>query len=274
VTFESAAWIAACLESVLAQRGVGRVVVADSGSTDVTGDVVAGFVGRGVVWLPLRVNRGFGAAANRGVAETNSSAVAIVNADLVMEADALTALEAALSATERCAVVGPLVTDFAGRPYPSARSFPRLVDAIGHGFVGLVWKTNPWSHRYLDPDRVDWISGTAMVVRRSAFESVGGFDEAYFMYVEDVDLCWRLARAGWSVAVAADATVRHAVGGSSETAPFAMIVAHHRSLWRFACRSTTGWSRAALPVVAAGLVARAAAVSLRRVFVAQAPAAR
>lgn len=274
VTFQSARWIGPCLESIVGQDGVGRVVVADSASTDDTVSVVAAFADRGVTWLPLGVNHGFGAAANRGVAASISPAVVIVNADLVVEPGALVGLRAALLADDRLAIVGPSVTDLAGRPYPSARSFPRLSDAIGHGFVGLVWKTNPWSMRYLDPARVDWISGTAMLVRRKAFEVVGGFDESYFMYVEDVDLCWRLARQGWKVAVASDAVVRHFVGGSSEKAPFSMIVAHHRSLWRFARRSSQGWSRAALPAVAAGLLARAAAVSVRRLFVARAPAAR
>ncbi len=274
VTFQSSPWIAACLKSLVEQRCVGRVVVADSASTDATAAIVATFADRDVAWLPLGVNHGFGAAANRGVAMTRSPTVAIVNPDLVAEPELLARLDDALRANGHLGVVGPTVNDMTGRPYPSARSFPKLADAIGHGFVGLVWRNNPWSARYLSPDRVDWISGTAMLVRREAFESVGGFDEQYFMYVEDVDLCWRLARSHWQVALEPSAVVRHAVGGSSESAPFAMIVAHHRSLWRFARKSTMGWSRAALPVVFGGLAVRTAAVAVRRLFVRRAPAAR
>lgn len=258
----------------MAQRHVGRIVVVDCASTDATAAVVSEVVDRGVAWIPLGVNLGFGAAANRGVAATRSPTVFIVNPDLVAEPESIARLNATLVADGRLGVVGPTVTDMSGHHYPSARSFPNLLDAIGHGFVGLVWRNNPWSIRYLTPTSADWVSGTAMLVRREAFDAVGGFDEQYFMYVEDVDLCWRLARSNWQVTVAPAAVVRHVVGGSSESAPFAMIVAHHRSLWRFARKSTTGWSRASLPVVFAGLAARATAVAVLRLFVRRPPAAR
>jgi N-acetylglucosaminyl-diphospho-decaprenol L-rhamnosyltransferase len=103
---------------------------------------------------------------------------------------------------------------------------------------------------------VEWVSGACMLVRRSAFEQVGGFDPAYFMYVEDVDLCWRLRQEGWTVAYEPAGRVVHAVGASSQLAPYRMIVAHHRSLFRFANRTTTGARRAVLPAVAAALGVR------------------
>jgi N-acetylglucosaminyl-diphospho-decaprenol L-rhamnosyltransferase len=103
---------------------------------------------------------------------------------------------------------------------------------------------------------VDWVSGACMLVRRSAFEAVGGFDEGYFMYVEDVDLCWRLARAGWRIGYEPSGRVVHALGASSRLMPYRMIAAHHRSLLRFASRTTTGGRRAVLPLVAAGLGVR------------------
>ena len=95
-----------------------------------------------------------------------------------------------------------------------------------------------------------------MLLRRSAFEAVGGFDERYFMYVEDVDLCWRTWQAGWRVAYEPAGRVVHAIGVSSELAPYRMIMAHHRSLWRFAVRSAGPRRRPLLPVVAVGLAVR------------------
>lgn len=274
VTYQSEAWISPCLESVLRQEGIGRVVVADSASTDGTAARVRAFADRGVEWLATGANRGFGAAANRGIAATASPIVLLINPDLFVEDGAIAALRAALTADSGLGVVGPKVCDLDGTPYPSARSFPNLFDAAGHAFVGLISKKNPWSKRYLAPDRVEWVSGTAMLLRRSAFESVGGFDESYFMYVEDVDLCWRLRQNGFGAALAPAGVVRHAIGGSSESVPYRMIVAHHVSLWRFARRSTTGAARLFLPLVAVGLVARAGAVSVRRVMVRRAPAAQ
>jgi N-acetylglucosaminyl-diphospho-decaprenol L-rhamnosyltransferase len=96
------------------------------------------------------------------------------------------------------------------------------------------------------------------MTRRLAFDSVGGFDESYFMYVEDVDLCWRLGRAGWRTRFEPAAEVVHFQGVSTSRRPYRMLVAHHRSLWRFARRSSSGRDRALLPLVAAGLVARCA----------------
>ena len=274
VTYESERWIDGCLASLVDQPGVGKIVVVDNASTDATGSMVAQHAGRGVQWLALGVNPGFGSAANRGVASTLSAAVLILNPDLIVGPGAVQILRSRLLTDAHLAIVGPAVTDLAGVPYPSARSFPNLVDAAGHAFAGLFWRDNPWSGRYLQPKRIDWVSGTAMLVRRDAFESVGGFDESYFMYVEDVDLCWRLTRAGWSVDVEDAAVVRHGVGGSSGRAPYRMIAAHHRSLWRFARRSATSTQRLALPIVAVGLAIRAGLVALQHRRTGRPPAAR
>jgi len=149
------------------------------------------------------------------------------------------------------------------------RTFPDLVDAIGHGLLGAVAPANRFTRRYrmLDWDHsqaaaVDWVSGACLLVRRSAWDVVGGFDPAYFMYLEDVDLCWRAGRAGWAVGYEPAARVLHVQGASTRRRPYRMLVAHHRSLWRFARTTTTGGRRAALPVVAVGLVARLAVTSV------------
>jgi len=115
------------------------------------------------------------------------------------------------------------------------------------------------------PVMVDWVSGACFMTRRSAFEQVGGFDEAYFMYAEDVDLCWRLGRSGWQVAYAPMAEVTHLQGVSTDRHPYRMIFEHHRSLLRFAVRSTVGWRRALLPLMALGIATRAGLAGLRRV---------
>jgi N-acetylglucosaminyl-diphospho-decaprenol L-rhamnosyltransferase len=94
------------------------------------------------------------------------------------------------------------------------------------------------------------------MARRSAFEELGGFDESYFMYGEDVDLGWRAHRAGWQVAYVPTAAVTHLGAVSTRRAPYRMLLAHHRSALRFAGRSLEGPKKAALPAVAAALGAR------------------
>jgi N-acetylglucosaminyl-diphospho-decaprenol L-rhamnosyltransferase len=150
-----------------------------------------------------------------------------------------------------------------GSLYPSAREFPRLIDALGHGLFGLVAPRNRFTRRYrmLDSDhrrttRVNWVSGACFLARRQAWDEVGGFDPAYFMYMEDVDLCWRLGQAGWAVGYEPAAEALHVQGVSASRHPYRMLLAHHRSMWRFARTTRTGRGRVALPVVAVGLAAR------------------
>ncbi|MFN2608243.1 MAG: glycosyltransferase family 2 protein [Acidimicrobiales bacterium] len=250
-----------CVASLRAE-GVGDVVVVDNDSADGSDAALAG-ADPAATFLPTGANLGFGRAANRGVGATTAPLVLILNPDAVVCPGAVAALVAALGADPSLAVVGPRVDNPDGSRYPSVRRFPDLGVALGHAFVGLVCPDNRFSRRYkmLDadcdrPGDVDWVSGTCLLARRGAFEAVGGFDEAYFMYVEDVDLCWRLGRAGWRVGYVPEARVVHTVGASSDLAPYRMIAAHHRSLLRFAGRTTTGARRAVLPLVAAGLAVR------------------
>lgn len=271
VNYNAAKHLVECLASVAGDRQhVGEIVVVDNASTDDSPAVVADHAS--VRWLEVGANVGFGAAANRGIAATRAPFVLLLNPDATVRPGAVVAMLAAMRGP-RIGVVGPTVENTDGTTYPSARSFPKLGDAVGHAFVGLVSTNNPWSRRYLAPVRPEWISGTAMLVRRIAFEEVGGFDERYFMYVEDVDLCRRLAAGGWTVAVAGDAVVRHAIGGSSEAVPYRMIAAHHRSLWRYARRTTNGAGRLGLPVVGLGIAVRAVAAMAVRVVRNRPPAA-
>jgi N-acetylglucosaminyl-diphospho-decaprenol L-rhamnosyltransferase len=114
-------------------------------------------------------------------------------------------------------------------------------------------------YRLLDIDRtapsndVEWVSGSCFLIRRTAWEQLGGFDEAYFMYAEDVDLCWRARRLGWRVGYEPAAVVAHVQGASTSQVPYRMILEHHRSLLRFSARSLQGAQRLLLPVVAVGL---------------------
>lgn len=267
VSHNSAHDLPGCLDSIRDEGSgvVGLVVVVDNASADGSAAVVA--ARPFATWIATGVNLGFGGGANRGVAATATSSapyVAVLNPDTVVEPWALGRMVQVLDDRPELAAVGPLVLVGDGSVYPSARTFPSLIDAAGHAVLGSISADNPFTRRYVGSGRPDWISGTAMVIRRAAFESVGGFDEAYFMYVEDVDLCWRWRRAGLLVDKVPQAVVHHAIGGSSEGAPFAMIAAHHRSLWRFAVRTTTGWRRALLPVVAIGLGVRMVLITARR----------
>jgi N-acetylglucosaminyl-diphospho-decaprenol L-rhamnosyltransferase len=264
VNFNAAPHLAPCVAS-LRDNGVHRVVVVDNGSTDGSRHVLSG---AGVHWVDAGANLGYGAAANVGAAWLAGADLLICNPDVVARPGTVAALRQRMAAEEDLAVVGPRLENPDGSLYPSARAFPDMVDAVGHGLLGLLAPANRFTRRYrmLDWDharaaRVDWVSGAFMLVRRSAWDDLGGFDPAYFMYMEDVDLCWRAHRCGYGVAYEPAAVVTHVQGASSRQHPYRMLAAHHRSMWRFARRFTTGGRRAVLPVIGAGLAARWAVTS-------------
>ena len=271
VNYESGSDLVRCVEDWRAD-GATEVVIVDNGSRDGSVDQVRSRYPDVYVVVPGR-NLGYGAAANRGVAATATPLIVVSNPDLEVRPGTLVDLARALADHPGWALAGPLIRTTTGERYPSARRFPNLVDAGGHALLGIFVPDNRFTRSYQrneldratgDPVEVDWVSGACFVVRRSAFEQVGGFDEAYFMYAEDVDLCWRLGQDGWSAGYVPAAEVTHRQGGSTDHHPYRMIVEHHRSLLRFAGRSTRGWRRVLLPLVAIGIVTRAGLACLAR----------
>lgn len=261
VNYNAGRALADCVASLETEL-VDDIVVVDNGSRDGSMETLAASCPEARRILAGR-NLGYGGAANLGARTTSSEYVLVCNPDLVAKPGAVATLLAVLEDRPDVAIAGPMLRESSGVVYPSGREFPGMGEAIGHGFVGLFWGGNPWTRRYRrigqeqhHAREADWVSGAFFVVRRKAFDAVGGFDERYFMYVEDVDLCWRLHRAGWAVRYEPAAEVVHEQGRSASQHPYRMLLAHHRSMWRFASEKTEGRERLLLPVVGAGLVVR------------------
>ncbi len=250
-----------CVASLRAE-GVADVIVVDNASSD--GSVSALVAADGAVRLvQTGANLGYGAGANRGIEVATSEFVLVTNPDVAVHAGALAVLVEVLGADPTLAVVGPRILEPDGTRYPSARRFPSMLDAAGHALLGDLVPTNPFTRRYrlgyldaVDVTDVDWVSGACFLARRRALEELGGFDESYFMYAEDTDLCWRARRGGWGVAYVPDAVVTHLQGLSTARRPYFMLLAHHRSVFHFAARTERGWRRLALPAMAALLTVR------------------
>lgn len=265
VNYEAGTLLRECVRSLLADSSAGAVdlVVVDNGSRDGSVDQLqSAFPDVRVIRAPGNV--GYARAANLGIASTKAPIVAVLNPDTVVEPGAAGALLDRLLHEPRLAACGPRLRNLDGSDYPSARSFPSVPVAIGHGLLGLWWPRNPFTVRYrqLDADPaaprlVDWVSGAAVWLRRSALDEVGGWDERYFMYLEDTDLCWRLRRAGWEVAYEPSAVIVHAQGVSASRRPYRMLLEHHRSAWRFARIRLTGPRAALLPFAAVYFAVRA-----------------
>lgn len=272
VNFNAGEHLVRCVRSLRAE-GLSTIVVVDNASSDGSLEAAAG-ADPALVLVRTGANLGFGAGANRGAARVEHELILVCNPDIETEANAVKELVAALDRDPGAGIVGPRIENTDGTVYPSPRTFPALGVAVGHAFLGLVMPRNRYTRRYrmLDADRtrsasaVDWVSGSCFLVRASTWRDLGGFDEAYFMYAEDVDLCWRAGRAGWRTAFEPAARVVHAQGVSTDQHPYRMIAAHHRSLLRFSAQTMTGVRRVLLPFVATGLALRGAISCAQRAF--------
>ncbi len=262
VTYNPGETLEAFLSSLADAGAVASVTVVDSDSPRRTAEAVARKHGASFVAMPA--NLGYGAAANAGARLGSAPFIAICNSDVVVAPGSFAALAAAGEAEPSIGALGPRILESDGSLYPSARPLPSVWLGTGHALLGRVWPTNPFTRRYrraLDPDGpgVDagWLSGSCLVVRREAFERIGGFDEGFFMFMEDVDLGRRLGRAGYRCRWVPAATITHVGGHSWRSDPAPMIRAHHASAARYVGLAFPGWWRAPLRgVMRWGLKAR------------------
>ena len=271
VTHETRDEVLGCLASVGPDE-VDETVVVDAGSTDDTVDVVASrHPGVRIVALD---NVGFGRAVNAGVRVTTAGTLVIANADVRFAPGAIVRLAEGIAASSDLGALGPLVRYPDGSIQASARRRPGPVTALVHAALGWVWSGNPATRRYraldLDPHvarDVDILSGCALALRRRAFEDVGGFDPAYRLYVEDVDLSDRLRAAGWRLATEPRAEVVHRVGASTSSHPWRSRLQHARSIDLYLSRRSRVLRLVVRPavvvVLAAWVVLSGTSVALR-----------
>lgn len=260
-----------CLASV-AEQDPAEVIVVDNASTDGSLELLER-EHPGVRVVRNDRNLGFAAAANRGVAEAACPYVLLLNPDAFIRPGALQALRDALHERPRAAAVAALVLNPDGTIQPTNRIFPSLWQSALHGFIGIVWPGNPGTRAYTLTEAdfthartIGWVAGTAVAVRREAFDAVDGFDETFFFFVEDVDLCRRWWNAGWEVWVEPAAVVEHAWGGSWTQRPLRFLWIHQRSLFRYVTKHRRGPWVLAYPVIAAALGLRFILLAIRWLF--------
>jgi GT2 family glycosyltransferase len=243
VTYNSAAHVAACLRSVSrAVEGIGaELILVDNASTDGTAAIVRRDFPH-VRAIEHRTNMGFAAGVNAGLAAAAGRYVAWINPDAEVVDGRFADVVAWLDAHPEVGIAGLKLVDADGHVEPSARAFPGFYSALGHRYSLLTrfWPGNPFSKRYLQTDAnrggiapAQWVSGAALVHRRELARDLGGLDEQFFMYCEDVDFCYRASKSGVHVRYLPLVTLRHAIGGSSSGVKRAMIRARHDSLWRY-----------------------------------------
>jgi GT2 family glycosyltransferase len=208
-----------------------EIVVVDNGSTDGSVDMVRTEF-PAVRLEVLADNPGYGAAANHAMAVSTSTYLLLLNPDALVRPGALAALSRYLDQHPGAGVVGPRLLNADGTLQRSCHGFPRpwapplrrraLVSWINRLGGVREWWLESWSH---DRARaVPWVTGAALAIRREAFDAVGGFDERFHMYFEEVDLSYRLKKSGWETHFTPSAQVVHLGGASTEQCRPAMLL--------------------------------------------------
>lgn len=256
-----------CLESIFEQkpRYAWEVIVADNASSDRSGEMVEAEFPRAHL-MRFPTNLGFCAGNNRAVPQKPGRYVLFLNPDTRVTPCALDGLIEFADAHADAGIVGPKLLNRDGSLQYSCRSFPDL----GAGFfrntpLGRLFPRNRFTRDYLLTDwdhaavrDVDWVSGAALLIRREALEQTGGFDEGFYMYCEDVDLCYRAHERGWRVLYYPDSVIYHTIGRSTDKVPTRATYYFHTSMYRFYkkhyARRTPLYIR---PLIIPGLVARA-----------------
>ncbi len=221
VTWNTRDLTADCIESVLSNAGtsLSEIVVVDNASADGTSDMLAERF-PAVRCVRNERNHGFAFANNQGAAASSSEVLLLLNSDARLTPGALDAMVEVLARQPRAAVVGARLVNGDGSFQASHSRFPSLLreflilSGLGRLLYGRHYPSRgPETER--GPQIVDYVEGACLLVRRQAYQDVGGMDVGYFMYAEEVDLCHALREAGWQIWYQPAARVIHLAGGSS-----------------------------------------------------------
>lgn len=265
-TYNSKRHLAACFTSLRAytQDVTIELIVVDNASADGTPGVVASEYPDARLVRRAK-NGGYAAAINDGVAIAAGRYIMVLNPDTRIEEDAVSMLAAHLGAHADVGVVAPKLLNDDGTLQLSCRAFPGYTTALFNRYSLLtrIFPRNRFSRGYLmedfahdEPRDVDWVSGAALMFPRALFDRLGGWDSGFFMFSEDVDFCRRVHDAGMRVVYLPDARVYHAIGVSKQ-APAGIVIARHRSMWRYYRKHMRG-NAARDAITGAGIAARCA----------------
>lgn len=240
VSYRSRDLVRACLESLRKSDVSGaRIFVVDNASGDGTVEMIRSEF-PDVTLIAGERNIGFGAANNIVIRRGSAPYVLALNPDTRVAPGALDTLIRLMDRRPEVAICGcRLVRDDGSFDHASKRSFPTITGALGHFLrIGRVSRAPRLLAQYRAPDvvggPVDAVNGAFMLMRRAALDEVGLFDEGYWMYMEDLDLCYRMQQAGWTTWYEPSITVVHVKGGTTGANRTARLnYAFHYGMYRF-----------------------------------------
>lgn len=231
VSYNSRNELRGCVEPLVGLDGV-QVIVVDNASGDGSLEAVADLP---VERIALERNGGFGHGCNAGWRAGRGQHVLFLNPDARIDGDSLERLVGTLE-EKNAGAAAPRITHTDGSLDYSQRRFPRLRSTYARAlFLHRLFPTAPWTDElvrdpgtYAEPGSPDWVSGACILVRRSVLQELGGFDEGFFMYCEDIDLGRRIWDAGYKLCYEPSATIVHEGGASAPRASLLPVLAASR----------------------------------------------
>jgi len=242
VNYNSGRFLEVCVDSVCRSDCSLEIIVVDNASTDGSADFLSNLVASDVSLQVIRneENSGFSAAINRGIGDSKSENILLLNPDCLVFPHTIRLLSEALNADVSAGIVGGLVFNFDGSEQRGCRRRePTLVRSLGKVFQRHTFAAELNQVDMTDeplPEKricVDAVSGSFLMIRRTTFSEVGGMDENFFLHFEDLDLCRRVRDVGWKVVFIPDVSIFHYQGGSSEQSGHRVSWEKHRSMRRY-----------------------------------------
>lgn len=241
-----------------------NIIVVDNASIDTPEIVASKF--SDVELLINKENLGFSKAINQALKKTMNDYSVILNPDTVIVNGFIKEVIDYLEKNQDIGIVGPRIFDSDGSIQGSARRFPTFWTSMFGRKSPLtkMFPNNPFTRKEFvcfnedarEVFEVDWVSGACMVIRRKSLEAVGGFDERFFLYWEDTDICKRVRDAGWKIVYYTRAKVIHYIGRSSSTKPIESIYHFHNSCFKLFQKHARGFQRALVPITLVALSLR------------------
>ncbi len=247
VSFNARSDLARCLAALVGHppRATSEIIVVDNQSTDDSAAVARGFAGVHVI--DAGANLGFARGTNLGIRASRGAALLLLNSDTIVPPGALDRLLGELDREPRAAIVGPRLVDATGKAElsfgrmagPFAELWQKcLMRAHAAGVAVVTGHVERLTRREGSPD---WVSGACLLVRRPDAEAVGGLDERYFMYLEDVDFCAAVRARGGLVRFAPGVEIVHARGRSAAAAPATAAAGYRQSRLAFYEKHRPRW---------------------------------
>ncbi|MFA5932963.1 MAG: glycosyltransferase [Microgenomates group bacterium] len=214
VTFNSARTIKACLNSVIRYSSEAEIIVVDNNSEDQTIDIVKAF-GNKVKLANSGGNLGFAKANNLGVKSAGGDYLIFLNPDTkILEKGSLEKLKISMELNPEYGIIGPKLIYPDGTPQDRVRNLPTIARAFNEYFLNKKGEYDFYSPDCKSLCEVESIIGACIIIRKELFKKIGGFDEKYFMYYEDLELCRRVRELGFKVGFLPEITIEHAEGKS------------------------------------------------------------